>query len=52
MFDKIMQAQQMAGEVKKRLDTIMVSGTAEGGKIKVTANGNTVVNRWLSTKVF
>jgi nucleoid-associated protein EbfC len=43
MFDKIMQAQQMAGEVKKRLDTISVSGTAEGGKIKVTANGNKVV---------
>jgi DNA-binding protein YbaB len=39
MFDKIMQAQQMAGEVKKRLDTIMVSGVAEGGMIKVTANG-------------
>lgn len=43
MFDKLMQAQQMAGEVKKRLDTVMVSGTAEGGKIKVTANGNKVV---------
>jgi nucleoid-associated protein EbfC len=43
MFDKIMQAQQMAGEVKKKLDTIMVSGTAEGGKIKITANGNKVV---------
>jgi nucleoid-associated protein EbfC len=43
MFDKLMQAQQMAGEVKKRLDTIIVSGVAEGGKIKVTANGNKVV---------
>ncbi len=43
MFDKIMQAQQKAGEIKQRLDTISVSGTAEGGKINVTANGNKVV---------
>jgi DNA-binding YbaB/EbfC family protein len=43
MFDKLMQAQQKAGEVKKRLDGITVSGSAEGGKISVTANGNKVV---------
>jgi DNA-binding YbaB/EbfC family protein len=43
MLDKLMQAQQMAGEIKKRLDAITVSGTAEGGKITVTANGNKVV---------
>ena len=43
MFDKIMEAQQKAGEVKKRLDGITVTGTAEGGKITVTANGNKVV---------
>ena len=43
MFDKLMQAQQMAGEVKKRLDGITVSGSAEGGKISVTANGNKVI---------
>jgi len=43
MFDKIMEAQQKAGEVKKRLDAISVSGTAEGGKITVVANGNKVV---------
>jgi DNA-binding YbaB/EbfC family protein len=43
MFDKLMQAQQMAGEVKKRLDAITVSGSAEGGKISVNANGNKVV---------
>jgi len=43
MFDKLMQAQQMAGDVKKRLDGITVSGSAEGGKISVTANGNKVV---------
>jgi len=43
MFDKLMQAQQKAGEVKKRLDAITVTGIAEGGKITVTANGNKVV---------
>ena len=43
MFDKLMEAQQKAGEVKSRLDAISVSGTAEGGKITVTANGNKVV---------
>jgi hypothetical protein len=43
MFDKLMQAQQMAGEAKKRLDAISVSGAAEGGKITVTANGNKVI---------
>jgi DNA-binding YbaB/EbfC family protein len=40
MFDKLMQAQQKAEEVKKRLDNISVTGEAEGGKIKVTATGN------------
>lgn len=40
MFDKLMQAQQKAEEVKKRLDNITVSGEAEGGKIRVTATGN------------
>jgi DNA-binding YbaB/EbfC family protein len=43
MFDKLMQAQQKAGEVKKRLDGITVTGTAEGGKITVTASGNKVI---------
>jgi DNA-binding YbaB/EbfC family protein len=43
MFDKLMQAQQKAGEVKQRLDAIMVTGEAEGGKITVTANGNKVI---------
>lgn len=38
-----MEAQQKAGEVKKRLDNITVSATAEGGKITVTANGNKVI---------
>ncbi|MGN8067861.1 YbaB/EbfC family nucleoid-associated protein [Mucilaginibacter sp. SG564] len=43
MFDKLMEAQQKAGEVKKRLDGITVSGVAEGGKITVTANANKVI---------
>jgi DNA-binding protein YbaB len=43
MFDKLMEAQQKAGEVKKRLDAITVSGSAEGGKITVTANSNKVI---------
>ncbi len=43
MFDKLMQAQQQAGEIKKRLDNITVTGTAEGGKITVIANANKVV---------
>ncbi|MGO1244429.1 YbaB/EbfC family nucleoid-associated protein [Sphingobacterium sp. JB170] len=40
MFDKIMQAQQKADEVKKRLDNISVSGEAEGGKVKVIVTAN------------
>lgn len=43
MFDKIFEAQQKAGEVKKRLDSVTVTGTAEGGKITVTANGNKIL---------
>jgi DNA-binding YbaB/EbfC family protein len=43
MFDKIMEAQQKAGESKKRLDAITVTGNAEGGKIVVTANANKAV---------
>ena len=43
MFDKLMEAQQKAGEMKKRLDAISVSGTAEGGKIVVNANANKVI---------
>lgn len=43
MFDKLMEAQQKAGEVKKRLDAISVTGSAEGGKITVSANANKVI---------
>ena len=38
MFDKLLQVQQKAEEVKKRLENISLTGEAEGGKIKVTAN--------------
>ncbi len=40
MFDKLMQAQQKAEEVKQRLDTISVTGEAAGGNIRVVATGN------------
>jgi len=43
MFDKLFEAQQKAGEVKKRLDGITVSGMAEGSKITVIANANKAV---------
>lgn len=43
MFDKILEAKQKAEEVKKRLDGLTVMGSVEGGKIKVTANGNKVI---------
>jgi hypothetical protein len=43
MFDKLFEAKQKAEEVKKRLDALTVSGSAEGGKITVTANGNKVI---------
>ena len=40
MFDKLLQAQQKADEVKKRLDNISVSGETEGGKVRVIASAN------------
>lgn len=43
MFDKIMQAQKQAEEIKKRLDTVSVFGEAEGGAIKVTATANKAI---------
>jgi len=43
MFDKLFEAKQKAEELKKRLDGITVSGSAEGGKISVTANANKVL---------
>ncbi len=43
MFDKIFEAQQKAEEVKKRLDTVILSEEAEGGAIKVTATANKTI---------
>ncbi|MDB5013191.1 MAG: hypothetical protein JWQ25_1393 [Daejeonella sp.] len=40
MFDKLFAAQQKAEEVKKRLDTVSVTGIVEGGKISVSATAN------------
>lgn len=40
MFDKLFEAQKMAEESKKRLDSITVEAQIEGGKIKVVATGN------------
>ncbi|HWD90167.1 MAG TPA: YbaB/EbfC family nucleoid-associated protein [Mucilaginibacter sp.] len=43
MFDKLFEAKQKAEELKKRLDGITVTGTAEGGLITVTATANKAV---------
>jgi len=43
MFDKLLQVQQKAEEVKNRLNNVIVTGEAEGGKIKVSANGNKLI---------
>ncbi len=40
MFDKLLEAQQKAEEIKRRLDTISVSAEVEGGKIKVISTAN------------
>ena len=40
MFDKLLQAQQKAEEIKKRLDLISVSAEVEGGKIIITSTAN------------
>ena len=43
MFDKILEAQQKAEEVKKRLETVILSEEAEGGAIKVTATAGKTI---------
>ncbi len=40
MFDKLLEAQKKAEEIKTRLDTISVSAEVESGRIKVTATAN------------
>ncbi len=43
MFDKLMAAQGMAEEIKKRLDTVSVFGEVEGGAIRVTSTANKAI---------
>lgn len=43
MFDKLMAAQGMAAEIKKRLDTVSVFGEVEGGAIRVTSTANKAI---------
>lgn len=45
MFGKIAEAQKQAKEIKERLDKITVEGTAADGSIKVTSNGNRVIQQ-------
>lgn len=52
MFDKLFQVQQKAEEVKKRLDSVTVTGEAEGGKIKVYATGNKAITSIEIDEVF
>ncbi|WP_312191784.1 YbaB/EbfC family nucleoid-associated protein [Sphingobacterium sp.] len=52
MFDKLFQAQQKAEEIKKRLDSISVSGEAEGGLIRVVATANKEIKEIAIDPVF
>lgn len=52
MFDKLFQAQQKAEEIKKRLDSISVSGEAEGGLIRVVATANKEIKEVIIDPVF
>ncbi|HXI00150.1 MAG TPA: YbaB/EbfC family nucleoid-associated protein [Sphingobacteriaceae bacterium] len=52
MFDKLVEAQQKADEIKQRLETISVTGEAEGGLIRVTANGNKHISEIIIDPVF
>ncbi|MFN4971499.1 MAG: YbaB/EbfC family nucleoid-associated protein [Bacteroidota bacterium] len=40
MFDKLNEAQKRAEAVKMRLANIAVTGSASGGKVKITVDGN------------
>lgn len=40
MFGKMAEAQQMAEEIKKKLDAITVEGESGGGKVKAIVTGN------------
>ncbi len=52
MFDKLFQAQQKAEEIKKRLDSISVSGEVEGGLIRVVATANKEIKEVTIDPVF
>lgn len=52
MFDKLFEARQKAEEIKKRLDSIAVTGEAEGGLIKVTTTANKEVTDIKIDQVF
>ncbi|MGJ1403031.1 YbaB/EbfC family nucleoid-associated protein [Sphingobacterium sp. G1-14] len=52
MFDKLFQAQQKAEEIKKRLDSISVSGEVEGGLIRVVATANKEIKEVTIAPVF
>ena len=43
MFDKLIQAQKKAEEIKNSLDKISVRSEVEGGKIKVIATANKAI---------
>lgn len=40
MFDKLMEMKKRMDEVKSRLDTMVVSGEADQGNVKIDMNGN------------
>ena len=40
MFGKLAEAQKKMQEIKDRLETVIVPGEAENGKVVVEANGN------------
>ncbi|WP_286736568.1 MULTISPECIES: YbaB/EbfC family nucleoid-associated protein [Sphingobacterium] len=52
MFDKLFQAQQKAEEIKKRLDSISVSGEVESGLIRVVATANKEIKEVTIDPVF
>jgi len=52
MFDKLFQAQQKAEEIKKRLDSISVSGEVEDGKIRVIATANKEIKEIMIDPVY
>jgi DNA-binding protein YbaB len=43
MFDKLLEAQKKAEEIRSRLDTISVSAEVEGGKIRITSTANKTI---------